>query len=87
MIVDKRVPDVIIVRSTTCEGTMDKKIEQLLSQPTITVDEAAKVLRIGRNAAYERVRAGDVASVSMGRRRLVLTAPLKRQLGIVAAGA
>jgi excisionase family DNA binding protein len=64
---------------------MDKQIEQLLSRPTITVDESAKVLRIGRNAAYERVRAGDIASILMGKRRLVLTAPLKRLLGIEAA--
>lgn len=64
---------------------MDKELEKLLSRPTITVDEAAEVLGISRNGAYERVRAGDVASVSMGRRRLVLTAPLRRMLAIEAA--
>jgi excisionase family DNA binding protein len=64
---------------------MDTEIQKLLSRPTITVDEAAEVLGISRNGAYERVRAGDLASVSMGKRRLVLTAPLRRMLGIETA--
>ena len=33
----------------------------------LTVDEAADVLRIGRNLMYEAVAAGTVASVRIGR--------------------
>jgi excisionase family DNA binding protein len=38
---------------------------------TYTVEEAAKALRIGKNQAYAAVRAGQIPSISIGRRRLV----------------
>jgi hypothetical protein len=61
---------------------MDKEIEALLRKPAISVVATALVLGIGRNAAYEMVRRGDVESMAVGNRRLVLTAPLRRRLGI-----
>ena len=64
---------------------MDKELEKLLSRPTITVDEAAEVLSDSAAMGPTSAWAGDVASVSMGRRRLVLTAPLRRMLAIEAA--
>lgn len=33
----------------------------------LTVEEAAKALRIGRNAAYELTRAGTLRSIKIGR--------------------
>lgn len=38
---------------------------------TYSVEEVAKLLGIARNNAYERVRAGDIPSIRMGKRLLV----------------
>jgi excisionase family DNA binding protein len=37
----------------------------------LTVSETARVLRIGRNQAYDAVRRGDIPSIRVGRRILV----------------
>ena len=46
-----------------------------------TVEEAAEVLQISRNSAYEAVREGQIPSTRVGRRILVLWGPLMRKLG------
>jgi excisionase family DNA binding protein len=46
----------------------------------LTVEEAARVLRVGRNAAYELVRQGVVPSIRLGRRLLVPKLGLLRLL-------
>lgn len=38
---------------------------------TLTVDEVAKILGIGRNSAYEAINRGDVPSLRLGRRLVV----------------
>jgi excisionase family DNA binding protein len=38
---------------------------------TLTVEEAAQVLGIGRTLAYEAVKRGDIPTVRIGRRLLV----------------
>ena len=48
--------------------------------PTLTVDEAAKLLRISRCSAYEAVRRGAIPAVHIGRRVLVPTARLLQLL-------
>lgn len=47
---------------------------------TFTVEEAAKVLGIGRGTAYEGVRTGQIPSITVGRRRLVPRAALLKLL-------
>ncbi len=47
---------------------------------TITVPEAAKKLGIGRNQAYEGVKAGEIPSIRIGGRILVPRAALERLL-------
>jgi excisionase family DNA binding protein len=42
-----------------------------LARRTFTIEEAAKVLGIGRNTAYDAARTGDLATVRLGRRLLV----------------
>jgi len=43
-----------------------------LSEPeTLSVDEAARVLGIGRNGAYEAVARGEIPSIRIGKRILV----------------
>lgn len=52
----------------------------------ISVTEAAKLLSIGRNTAYDLIAAGRLPSVKLGRRRLVsvaaLTAWIARECGV-----
>ena len=38
---------------------------------TMTVDEAARILGIGRNSAYEAVRRNQIPSIRIGRRILI----------------
>jgi excisionase family DNA binding protein len=47
---------------------------------TVTVDEAARRLGLGRNATYEAVRNGEVPAIRIGRRWLVPSAALDRLL-------
>jgi excisionase family DNA binding protein len=51
-----------------------------MDKPTLTITEAAKLLGIGRSAAYEAARRGDLPTLSFGRRRVVLSAVLEQML-------
>lgn len=64
---------------------MDKDIQELLRQPTVSVPDAGRVLGIGRNAAYDAVKRGEIDLLAFGKRRVVPTAPLRRKLGIETA--
>ena len=46
----------------------------------LTIDEAAKILRIGRSAAYEAARTGELPVIQFGRRKLVPRAALEKLL-------
>jgi excisionase family DNA binding protein len=48
---------------------------------TVTVEQAAKLLGIGRSTAYELVHTGDIPSLRLGRRIVVPTAELAKRLG------
>lgn len=48
----------------------------------MTVPEAARVLGIGRDAAYRAAARGDLPTLRVGRRILVPVAALERLLGI-----
>ena len=47
---------------------------------TVTVTEAAEMLGVSRNMAYECVRTGEIPSISLGRRLLV---PRKALLAMI----
>ncbi len=49
---------------------------------TMSVDEAAAILGIGRNAAYEAVRRGEIPSLRIGGRILVPKAAFQKMLGM-----
>lgn len=51
-----------------------------MESATLTVGETAEYLRIGRNAAYEAVRRGEIPSLRIGRRIVVPRAALDRML-------
>ncbi len=50
--------------------------------PTITVEEMADALGIGRTGAYDAVRRGDLPSIRIGRRIVVPVAELRRLVGL-----
>lgn len=49
-------------------------------RPTLTVEETADLLGMGRTAMYEAVRRGEVPSITLGRRVLVPVPALARML-------
>ena len=53
--------------------------------PTLSVEDAAELLRISRASAYQGVKAGEIPSIRVGRRILVPTAALLTMLGVPAA--
>jgi excisionase family DNA binding protein len=48
----------------------------------LTVEEAGKVLGLGRSAAYAAARRGDIPSLRLGRRIVVPKARLRAMLGL-----
>ena len=61
-----------------------EEIETLLMQPTITPDQflQTKVMPIGRSTLYDAINSGEIAAMKVGKKKLILTAPLRKQLGI-----
>ena len=57
---------------------MDTQNERL----AYTVEEARKLLGLGRGSMYEAVRRGDIGAVRIGRRLLIPKAELQRLLDI-----
>ncbi|MDZ7677703.1 MAG: helix-turn-helix domain-containing protein [Acidimicrobiales bacterium] len=49
---------------------------------TITVEQAAQVLGVGRSTAYELVRSGDIKCIRLRRRIIVPVAYLAESLGV-----
>jgi excisionase family DNA binding protein len=50
--------------------------------PFLTIEEAARVLRIGRTAAYEAAQRGELPTVRFGRRLRVPRHALARLAGL-----
>ena len=51
-----------------------------MERQTLTVEEAAKALGIGRGSAYEAARSGQLPVIRVGRRLVVPRAGLERLL-------
>ena len=47
---------------------------------TLTVEETARVLGIGRQLAYDRVKTGEIPAIRVGRRLLVPRWALEKML-------
>ena len=47
---------------------------------TLTVEETAKLLGIGRNLCYDQIKTGEIPSLKIGRRLLVPRAALEKLL-------
>lgn len=64
---------------------MDNQVQKaLMSNLTVSVEVAGKAFGIGRNAAYEACKKGDIPSVKIGGRITCPTAPIRKMLGIEA---
>jgi excisionase family DNA binding protein len=51
-----------------------------MTRKTLSVEEAAHVLGIGRGSAYEAVRRGELPAIRIGKRLVVPRAALQRLL-------
>ena len=51
-----------------------------MERKTLTVVETARILGIGRNAAYQAVQSGSIPSIRIGRRYLVPHSALEKLL-------
>lgn len=60
---------------TTGTSLVDK-----IGRQVITVEETGKVLGLGRTAAYDAVRRGEIPSIRLGRRIVVPVPALERML-------
>lgn len=47
---------------------------------TLTVEEAAKMLGIGRNLAYDLARTGELPALRLGKRLVILRQPFEKML-------
>lgn len=53
-----------------------------VERPVLSVEEAGKLLGLGRSAAYEAVRRGEIPVLRFGRRLCVPCAALRRLVGL-----
>lgn len=56
--------------------------QALMKDLTVTVEEAAALLGLSRNGAYNAVREGQIPSIRIGKRIIVPTSALRAMLGI-----
>lgn len=57
-------------------------LDELATQATISIEQAAKVLGLGRTAAYEAARRGEFPTRRLGRRVVVPVPALLEWLGV-----
>jgi excisionase family DNA binding protein len=55
-------------------------------RPTISVEEVAVAYGIGRQSAYQAVRAGEIPSIRIGGKIRIPTAMVRRDLGLDPVG-
>ena len=60
------------------------EIRELLGRLTITPDKLLEsgILPLGRNAIYEAIKRGDIAAIEIGKKKAIITAPLRKRLGM-----
>lgn len=68
--------------TVTGAADMTREMPDPSVKPTLSVEEAAVLLGIGKNQAYSAVQRGDIPSLRVGRRLLVPTASLRKLVGI-----
>ena len=67
---------------------MDPEVEALLRRPAITVEEYRRVVPMSRNGVYEAIKRQEIEVLpGRSKRKFILTAPLRRRLGLPEAAA
>ena len=61
-------------------------VDEFTGRATLSVPEVAQVLGVGRNAAYEAARSGQIPTRRLGRRIVVPVPALLEWLGATATG-
>ncbi len=59
-----------------------RRVPNADDEPVLSVEDAGRFLGLGRSAAYDAVRRGDIPSIAIGKRRVVPTAKLRVLLGM-----
>lgn len=67
---------------TTRRVAHDDALARVMTQATVNVYDAMAVLGFGEVTVRRAIENGDIATIRLGRRIHVLSAPLRRQLGI-----
>jgi excisionase family DNA binding protein len=67
-------------RSYEADSAIPRELVDL--PPTLTVEQAAKLLGIGRNQTYEAVARGELPAMRIGRRWIIPTLRLLKLLGV-----
>jgi hypothetical protein len=64
-----------------------QEIAKLLAKPTITPNELYRsgILPVSLNGIYEAIKRGEIDAIPVGRKKAVITAPLRKKLGMEAA--
>ena len=64
-----------------------QEIAELLRRPTITPDELIKsrIYPLSRNGVYDAIQRGEIEAITIGRKKAVITAALRKKLGMEAA--
>lgn len=57
-------------------------LHDLDGKALLTIEETAELLGVSRWVCYRAAQAGELPTISLGRRRLVPTPALKRLLGV-----
>lgn len=60
------------------------EIAELFKKPTISPDELllSGVLPLSRYGIYEAIKSGEIEALKFGKKKAILTAPLRRKLGM-----
>lgn len=64
------------------QATAPLRLDELEGRITLTVEEVATILGLGRTAAYEAARRGELPSRRLGRRVIVPVPALLAWLGV-----
>ena len=59
---------------------MNNVLPSVEERPTVSVEEASRILGIGRSLAYHAIATGEIPSIRIGQRIFVPTAALRRML-------
>ncbi|HEV3147215.1 MAG TPA: hypothetical protein VGZ24_01065 [Chthoniobacterales bacterium] len=65
---------------------MNEELRELLSHPTASIQDVGRVcFGLSRNGSYSAAKKGDIPTLKIGGKYFVVTARLRKQLGLEAA--